>query len=316
MEYLQLGKTHLKVSRIGLGGLAFGGHYGVVEKKAVIQTIRYAIENGITLFDTASWYGGGRAEELLGEAIEGKREHIILAGKVGIGVSGTPPVSSGEQVSEIVRQVEASLKRLRTEYIDLCQVYLPEPVVSAEDFMAAMEQLRQAGKILSAGLYDADVSLTRGAVKNGELATVQSSYNILNRNIEKEIVPFCRAARIGMLACEPLCRGLLLGKFRRNSAFDLDDLRSDDKRFKGNQYNRNLETVNRLRTLAAQEKLTLMQSTLGWVLQNPSITVAICGAKTPGQLREILVGAETQLNPEQIIAIDQIVGEEKYQKPE
>ena len=316
MEYQNLGKTQLRVSRIGLGSLAFGGHYGTIEKNDVFRTIRLAIDRGITLFDTASWYGGGLAEEMLGDALIGCREDIIIADKVGVNVGNPEPASGTALANETVNHVETSLRRLRTDHIDICQAYIPDPNTSIAIVMETLEKLRCKGMIRTIGVYDADVAAMREGLKYCDLNSLQTSYNIINRTIEQDIAPFCRAARISLLACEPMCRGLLLGKFHRASAFDLDDLRSSDARFRGTQYNMNIENVNRLHALANHEGLTIVQLVLGWVLQNPSITSAVCGAKTPQQLREILTAVDRELTPDQIMAVDQIIGETKYQRPE
>jgi aryl-alcohol dehydrogenase-like predicted oxidoreductase len=216
----------------------------------------------------------------------------------------------------IARMVEESLKRLRRSQIDLFCVYGPDPRTSLRETMAGLEELRHAGKIRGIGFCTTDIDVLREALQYGRLDAVLAPYNILNRSIETELAPFCRATRISILACEPFCRGLLLGKMHKNSVFDLNDLRVEDKRFRGARFRGNIEIVNRLRSLAYQEGLSLMQLALGWVLQNAAVSVAICGAKSPAQIEEAIAAASTQLTPEHINAIDQIVGADVLQHAE
>jgi aryl-alcohol dehydrogenase-like predicted oxidoreductase len=316
MESGNIGETKDAIGRIGFGGLALGGHYGPIEKSEAIRTIRTAVEAGITFFDASPTYGGGLAEQILGAALGSERDSVQIATKVGTGRDVSFTLLRNNDRTTIIKRIEESLKRLRRDYIDLYQIYGPDPHTPLHETMETLEELRQAGKVRLIGFCSPDTSTLREALKHGRVNAVQVPYNILNRTIDAEVLPFCRAARIHLHACEPYLCGLLCGGLHKNSVFDTDDRRATDRRFRGEQFRSNIEIVNRLRAYAYQEELTLLQLSLGWTLQNPSIARAICGATRPEQVVETVAAAQTQLTPEQIIAVDQIVGEDKYQQPQ
>jgi aryl-alcohol dehydrogenase-like predicted oxidoreductase len=316
MESLILGRSTLTVSRIGLGGLPFGGHYGSIDKEDILRTTRAAVEGGITFFDTSPSYGSGLAERFLGDALGSGRDTVVIATKNGTGLESSFTAWRPSNRHTIARQVEESLKRLRRNRIDLYCVYGPDPRSSLREIMAGLEDLRETGAIRAIGFCTTETEVLREVLQYGRVDAVLAPYNILNRTIETELAPFCRATRISILACEPFCRGLLLGAMHKNSVFDLADLRVEDRRFRGERFRQNIEIVNRLRSLAYQEGLSLMQLALGWVLQNAAVSVAICGAKTYRQIGEAIAAADVQLTPEQINAIDQIVGNDVLQHAE
>lgn len=323
MESLTLGRSSLNVSRIGLGGLPFSGQYGPIDKEDILRTTRAAVEGGITFFDTSPSYSRavragrqGLAETFLSEALGADRDAVVIATK-----SGTTPAHSfskwhANDRLAIARQVEESLKHLRRNRIDLYCIPEADPRSSLSEIMSALEELREAGKVRAIGFCTTETAALREVLQYGRVDAVLAPYNILNRTIEAELAPFCRATRISILACEPFCRGLLLGGMHKHSAFDRADLRVEDKRFRGERFRQNIELVNRLRSLAYQEGLSLMQLALGWVLQNAAVSVAICGAKTHQQIGEAIAAADVQLTPEQINAIDQIVGDDVLQHAE
>lgn len=315
MEYLRLGRTTQEVSRIGLGGLAFGGHYGPIEKIEILRTIHQAIDGGITFFDTSPTYGDGRAEELLGEALGAHLDRVVIATKLGGGgVSEFGTWRSNDRAS-IIRRVEGSLKRLGRDYLDLVQIYGPDPHTPPAETMEALLELKRAGKILCSGTCDADATRLREFFRHGRLEALQVPYNILNRTAEGELIPLCQATGMALIACEPFLCGLLHGHLHQNAVFDLTDRRVHDRRFRGQRFRDNVETVNRLRRLAEQEGMTLTQLSLGWLLQNPAVRVAVCGAKDAQQMRQIVAAATSQLTPDQLFLVDQIVGRQMFEQP-
>lgn len=316
MKCNTIGRSNLHVSRIGVGGLAFGGHYGDIDRREIIRTVRAAVEKGATFFDTSPTYGNGIAETFLGEALGSDRNDVVIATKNGTGIDSSLTVWRRLDRETIMQQVEQSLRRLRREYIDFYFVYGPDPRAPLGETMEALEEMRHAGKIRSIGFCTTEADVVREALQYGHPEAVLAPYNILNRAIEEDLLPFCRATSIGILACEPFCRGLLLGRLHKNSVFDLTDLRVEDKRFRGEQFRQNIEIVNRLRSLAYQEGLTMMQLALGWSLQNASVKVAVCGAKSATHIEEAITAVAIELTPEQILAIDQIVGENIHQHVE
>jgi aryl-alcohol dehydrogenase-like predicted oxidoreductase len=302
MEYVTLGRSNLNVSRIALGGIALGGGYGPVDRQEAISTIWAALDKGINFFDTSLAYGGGTGVEILGDAIAADRANAIVAAKVGAGFDSSGRFWASNRRSIILFQVEGTLRRLGSEYIDLCQIYGPDPHTNPDETLAALDELRRAGKVRNAGLCNANTAALRDTLKHGRLESLQCPYNIIHRSLEEATIRFCRATRIGILACEPFGRGLLLGKFARRES---DSTRNFDGRY---GFERNTENVNRLRTLADQEGLTLLQLALGWILQNPAVASVICGARNAEQIEQC-ASAAVELNPEHVVAIEQIVGE-------
>ena len=314
MQTLTLGKTSLTISRLGLGGLAFGGHLGPVNRYDIIRTIQAALEGGITLFDTSPTYGAGMAEAILGEMLGSDADRVVVATKIGSGIDSSGHFWCLNNRPNVLRQVEGSLRRLRRGRIDIYFIPGEDPSTPICQTIEAMEELRARGRIRLIGYCTSRVEDLREALKYGRIDVVQTPYNILQRPID--IVSFCRSADIPLLACEPYCRGLLPGMLHKHSSFDIDDLRIMDKRFRGERYRRNIENVNRLRTIAEQEGLTMVQLSLGWVLQNPSIAASVCGAKDRLQIRQSILASAVELNPDTIIAIDQVIGEDVRQQTE
>ncbi len=314
MQTVTLGKSNLTISRIGLGGLAFGGHLGDITRTEVFRTIQAALEGGITLFDSSPAYGAGMAEEILGEALGYDRNRVVIATKIGAGIDSSGQFWCLNNRPNILRQVDGSLKRLRREYIDIYYIPGNDPTTPLAETVEAMEELRTRGKIKLIGFCTSSVDTLREALKHGHIDVVQTTYNILNRSIATEFVSFCRATHIPIIACEPFCRGLLTGALHKHSSFDADDLRIEDKRFRGERFRRHIENVNRLRAIAEQEGLSLIQLALGWIVQNPMISSVTCGAKNRLQIRQSILALNTELTPETVIAVDQIIGAELEQQ--
>lgn len=315
MEYVRLGRTTQEVSRIGLGGLAFGGHYGPIEKIDIVRTIHQAIDLGVTFFDTSPTYGDGRAEEVLREALGAHLDRVVIATKIGGGGASEFSTWRNNDRVSIIKRVEGSLKRLGRDYIDLVMIYGPDPHTPPAETMEALLELKRAGKILYCGTCDPDSERLREFLRHGRLDAIQAPYNILNRTVEQELLPFCHATSLAFLACEPFLCGLLHGRLHGNAVFDLTDQRVRDRRFRGQRYRDNVEIVNRLRRLAEQEGLTLTGLALGWLLQNPRVQVALVGAKDALQIRQVILASGNQLTPDQLFLVDQIVGRQMYEQP-
>lgn len=306
----QLGQTSLKISTIGLGSIAFGGHYGPVARKQVTRTIRAAVDAGVTFFDTSPSYGAGLAEELLAEALIA--EEVTIATKVGGGIDSAGSFWFINSKTNILQQVEESLRRLRRDQIDLYLLQGPDNQTPIGETMDTLEHLRATGRIRYIGLGNPTVEVLLEALKHTRVDVVEIPYNILNRSSEMELLPFCRAARIGVLTCEPFCRGLLTGQMSITSAFDEEDLRTSDPLFRGDVFRRNIENVNRLHAYAHEQGLTMVQLALGWILQNPVVGTAVCGAKAPDQIGAAAGSAQVRLTPEQFIAVTEIIGEHSF----
>ena len=215
----------------------------------------------------------------------------------------------------IIKRVEGSLKRLGRDYIDLVQIYGPDPHTPPAETMEALLELKRTGKILYSGTCDAEAGRLREFLRYGRFDALQAPYNLLNRTMEHELLTFCQATGLAFLACEPFLCGLLHGRLHQNAVFDLTDLRVRDRRFRGQRYRDNVETVNRLRRLAEQEGMTLTDLALGWLLQSPAVHIAVVGAKDAQQIRQVALASGTQLTPDQLFLVDQTVGRQMYEQP-
>lgn len=306
MQERKLGKNGPEVAVIGFGAWPIGGAMGDVNDEESIQAIHRSIELGGTLIDTAESYGNGRSEELVGQAIKDRRDKVFLATKVSGGKG-----QLGYQ--RILDACDASLKRLQTEYIDLYQCHWVDPETPVEESMRAMDTLVKDGKIRYVGVSNFGVDLLKRCLTVRHVDSVQPVYNMLQRDIEAEIVPFCREHGIGILAYSPLGKGVLTGKYTPETQFPENDERSRMKSYQGEQWERSLAIVEQLKPLAQEWNMTMSQIAIAWVLANPAVTTALVGAKNIQQVEQnIAVGAIT-LSQEQLDAINRIVGD--YRAP-
>lgn len=312
MRYATIDGLNTKLSCIGFGGEQLGGYrWGKTSETEMVNAIRRAIDNGITFFDTAPSYGLGHSEELLGKTIGTDRKNVIIATKVGL-VWGkdavlkksTPNSPVGTFVdnspANINKEVDMSLKRLNTDHIDLYQIHWPDPNIPVGDTLLAMEKLKEAGKIGGIGCCNFSLELLKESLKYGQIRTIQIPYSLIDRKVERELLPFCREKNIAVLVYSPLARGLLTGKYDRNSKFGLDDhrSRSNDEYFQGEAFLKNLEVAERVKPIAKRLNKTPAQIALRWVLENAGVTTAIFGAKTVAQVEENIVASEFSLSKE------------------
>lgn len=288
MEQIAIG-TGLNTSRIGLGTWAIGGWmWGGTDEAQSIATIHSAVERGVTLIDTAPVYGFGRSEEIVGKALAegGLREKVQIATKVGIGWRGGQ-LYRDSRPQRVQQEIEDSLKRLRTDVIDLYQVHWPDLETPIEDTARILEDLRRQGKIRAIGVSNytpAQMDTFRAVAK---LDAVQPPYNLFEREIEADVLPYVRNAGLTVLSYGALCRGLLSGRMTAETTFEGDDLRKVDPKFQGARFQQYLAAVEELKRLA-QERFgkSVLALALRWVLdQGP--TIALWGARRPGHLDPI-----------------------------
>ncbi|NUQ01879.1 MAG: aldo/keto reductase, partial [Armatimonadetes bacterium] len=290
MQTARLGLSELVVSRVALGlwqagaGQTWGADY---DESDVIRTIQAAPEYGVTLLDTAPAYGGGRSEELLGQALVGRRERYQLATKL----------STNQTTADQVRaSVEASLGRLRTDYLDLLQIHWPntkgEPF---EPTLLEMDELRRAGKVRALGVSNFTAPQMAECLEAARIDSLQPPYNLLWRHAETEILPFCRRHEISVVAYSPLAQGLLTGKYHRHNR-PADGTRPRNLLWHGNCFETALEVVEVLRRIAAAQGVTPGQVALAWLLHQPGLTSVIAGAKREEQLAQNARAAEVVLS--------------------
>jgi len=288
MELISIGKSGLTTSRVGLGTWAIGGWmWGGTDEARSIATIRAAVEQGITLIDTAPVYGFGRSEEIVGKALAGGlRDRVTIATKVGIAWRDGEPYRDGRR-QRIVREIEDSLRRLRTDVIDLYQVHWPDLQTPLEETARALEELLRQGKIRAIGVSNFSPRQMESFRAVATLDAVQPPYNLFEREIEADVLPYAAASGLTVLSYGALCRGLLSGRMRTDTAFDQGDLRRVDPKFQGARFRLYLAAVEQLATLARERfDRSVLALAVRWVLdQGP--TIALWGARSPDQLRAI-----------------------------
>ncbi|WP_407291744.1 aldo/keto reductase [Stutzerimonas zhaodongensis] len=309
IETLSIKGIATPVSRIGLGTWAIGGWmWGGADDDRSVTTIRGALERGINLIDTAPVYGFGHSEEIVGQALAGVRDQAVIATKVALdwGEGGPRRNSSPARIR---REIEDSLRRLRTDRIDLYQVHWPDPLVPIEDTAAELEKLRQEGKILAIGVSNYSTEQMDAFRKITPLASVQPPYNLFERAIEADVLPYARDNGLAVLGYGALCRGLLSGRMNTSTAFDGDDLRKSDPKFMAPRFEQYLAAVEALKTLAQERHgKSVLALAIRWVLdQGP--TIALWGARRPDQLDGIHDAFGWSLSPQDLKDIDALLAE-------
>ena len=289
MELTNIPGTSLKVSPVAIGTWAIGGWmWGGTDEAESIATIRTAFEHGINIVDTAPVYGFGRSEEIAGKAIaEGRlRSDVLIATKAGLQWDAGK-VSRNASRARIMAEVEDSLRRLRTDYIDIYQVHWPDPLVTIEETAEAMHALFEQGKIRAIGVSNFSVLQMERFRRVAPLHVLQPPYNLFERGIERSLLPYCQYNNIAMLGYGALCRGLLSGRMQANTLFDGDDLRRDDPKFLEPRFAQYLTAVHKLDRLARRRfGKRVIHLAVRWMLDQ-GITTALWGARHPHQLQPL-----------------------------
>jgi aryl-alcohol dehydrogenase-like predicted oxidoreductase len=289
MEFATIPDTSLEISRVGLGTWAIGGWmWGGTDDEESIATIRAAVERSLNLIDTAPAYGFGRSEEIVGRAIAdgGLRSRVVIATKTGLEWHDGRVFRNASR-RRILREVEDSLRRLRTDYIDIYQVHWPDPLVPIEETAGAMQTLFEQGKIRAIGVSNFSVTQIERFRRVAQLHVVQPPYNLFEREIEADLLPYCLQSGLATLTYGALCRGLLSGKLQEDAQFQGDDLRLTDPKFQPPRYAQYLAAVRRLDQFARQRYgKRVIHLAARWVLDQGA-TSALWGARHPGQLLPI-----------------------------
>lgn len=311
MDKRTFGNTDIQVTPVGLGTWAIGGWmWGGTDEARSIDTIHRAIDKGIGLVDTAPVYGFGRSEEIVGKALaNGRRDKVALATKVALNWSDDhDKVWRDSTASRIEREIEDSLKRLQTDRIDIYQVHWPDPKTPMEEAARALEKLYQAGKIRAIGVSNFTPSQMDELQKSVPLHSLQPPYNLFERDIEQEILPYCRENGIATITYGGLCRGLLTGKMREDTQFTGDDLRKNDPKFQGDRYRQYLSAVAELDAFAKERyQKNVLALALRWLVDQPGVTTALWGARRPEQLDPVDDIEGWSLDKEAMAAIDDIL---------
>jgi aryl-alcohol dehydrogenase-like predicted oxidoreductase len=303
------------LTTIGLGTWAMGGGdwkfgWGPQDDAASIDAIRAAIDAGINWIDTAAIYGHGRSEQVVGQALTGRRDSVVVATKCGrVWEGNSREIGKSLRRDSILREVDASLRRLQIDVIDLYQLHWPEPDEEVEEGWATVADLVKVGKVRFGGVCNFEVSQLERAQAIHPITTLQPPYSMLRRDIESAIVPWCERHGVGLLAYSPMQAGLLTGTFTAARAATLapGDWRSRHPMFQEPQLSINLRCIDRLRPIAARLDLTMSQLALAWVLRLPALTSAIAGARNAQQIRETMRAGDVTLPADAVREIDRLL---------
>jgi len=323
MRNRPLGPSEIDASVVGLGAWAIGGWmWGGTDEDESVRAILAAIDAGVTLIDTAPIYGFGLSEEIVGKAVRARRDEVVLATKCSMVCNPTRgefkfrstargPNPNGHihihiySGPESIRQeVEASLKRLRTDRIDLLQTHWQESTTPIADTMGGLMELKQEGKIRAIGVCNATSAQMQEYRDAGQLDSDQERFSMIDRQIEDDQLPYCRENGVAVLAYSPLCRGLLTGKMGPERKFNEGDLRLSDPRFMVSRRERIAGMLDKFRPIAEGRGITLAQLVIAWTVSQPGLSHALCGARNPKQAEENAAAGEVELSEEELATID------------
>jgi len=305
-----LGRTGMEITRVGFGAWAIGGGgwefgWGPQDDEQSVAAIHRALDQGVNWIDTAAAYGFGRSEEIVGAALEGMTERPYVFTKCSLLEGPGRTVVHSLKRDSVLREAEASLKRLRIDAIDLYQIHWPNPEPDIDEGWAALAELKEQGLVRHIGVSNFDVEQLRRVQQIAPVETLQPPYSLVARNIEQETLPFAEREGIGVIVYSPMGSGLLTGKMTKERIEQLaDDWRKRDPRFQEPQLSRHLTLVNRLQAIANRYDTTPGAVAVAWTLRNPAVDAAIVGFRRPDQVDPILPAAGLELTSEDLAEIE------------
>ena len=313
MHYRNFGTSDLVTSAIGFGGWPMGrGHYGSFDDDEVVRAVHLAVDLGVTLFDTAAGYGEGEGEKLLGRALEGRRDRVVIVSKGGLMElrEGTRERNSSREA--LTGGLEDSLARLGTDYLDLYLIHWPDVTRPFSEPMEALADFREQGKIRYGGVSNFNPQQMRESLDTFPIVCNQVGYHLFDFRPEAEVFPFCRENGLGVMVYGPMAHGLLTGTMTPDTTFEDDDWRRTleafgQPLFEGEHFLGNLKKVDALKEIAGEHGRTVAQLALAWVLSNPVVSVALAGTRRMAEIEENVLAADWDLTPDLREAITAIV---------
>jgi aryl-alcohol dehydrogenase-like predicted oxidoreductase len=316
MEYRRFGRTDLKVSAIGFGCWEIGGTYGRVDESQFARAVQTAIDNGITCFDTAEAYGMGVSEEALAKALGHRRHEVAIVTKFGVGYEEMPNRRDSSH-ARIIASIDKSLRRLRTDHVEAYLVHWPDPKTPIAETMGALDDIVRQGKARYIGVSNFRLTQIEEAMRLRRVDVVQYAWNMFDRRMQVEILPYCAAQQIGVMAYGSLAYGMLSGTFHAGMSFDENDWRSKGGMlgslnlfrtlFGHEHFPRNLSAVAELKRLAAKYDKALPQFALRWTLGNPVIGTALVGFRAPAEVSENLGALGWEISSTDMAEVDAIL---------
>jgi methylglyoxal reductase len=319
MDYMRLGSSDVEVSRVMLGAWAIGGwKWGGADDEESVAAIREAIDTGMTTIDTAPIYGFGHSERIVGEAIEGRRDQVIIATKCGLRWEGDEgqfffdhkkPNGGDVRIyrnlkpDSVLKEIDQSLERLGVDYVDLYQCHWPDSTTPIPQTMEALNRIREEGKARAVGLSNFTPEMIAECLEHGPIASDQPLYNMLDRQAEDELLPYCADNGVGVVTYSSMHQGLLTGKVTMDREFEGDDIRKEKPWFGSENRRRVLEFLEKVQPIADAHHKTLAQVAINWTLCQRGVTAAIVGARRPEQVRENAGGAGWSLTHEDLARI-------------
>ncbi|GCE13821.1 aldo/keto reductase [Tengunoibacter tsumagoiensis] len=313
MQKRQFGKTDMQITPIGVGAWAMGGGnwafaWGHQDDTESIATIKHALSMGINWIDTAAIYGLGHSEEIVGKAIKGREKPYIFT-KCSLVWDDKGEVTNSLKSASLQREVEASLKRLSIEAIDLYQIHWPNPDPDIEEGWSKLVDLKKQGKIRHIGVSNFTVEQLKRAEKIAPVETLQPPYSLVHPDAEKDVLPYCQEQNIGVIVYSPMASGLLTGRMtsERIEKMPQDDWRRNSNDFKEPRLGRNLELANLLTEIGFPHNVPAGVVALAWTLNNPAVTAAIVGMRTTAQVDELIPAAEFRLKESELAQIEKFL---------
>jgi aryl-alcohol dehydrogenase-like predicted oxidoreductase len=308
MQKVQFGRAEIEITPIGLGAWAIGGTWGPQDDQDSIAAIQRALDLGINWVDTAAVYGNGHSESIVGKAIRGRERPYIFT-KCSLTWDEQGQVGRSLRADSLRREVEASLKRLDIDVIDLYQIHWPNPDPEIEEGWSTLAELKKEGKVRHIGVSNFSVEQLRRAEKIAPVETLQPPYSLVNRSVAAEILPYCREQNIGVIVYSPMASGLLTGRMNQERVAQMNekDWRKNNREYQGERLERNLKLANQLTRIGQEHGVSAGVVAVAWTLHNPAVTAAIVGSRHPDQISELAPAASFRLSDDEFRQIEQFV---------